>query len=267
MKKTKNYHAYTQYDKEPSGLKRLNFIAREVKKFAEKSELKSLKILDVGCGNGNISIPLASLGYEITGIDIDLKSVEHAKQNNPFKNAQFIVGDVEKDVPENNFDIIICSEILEHLNSPSEMLKYLKSKLNPAGLLLVTVPNGYGPFGLVDLLVRVLRKVGFAKAIDFLRGSVHETYEHIQSSDSATYHTQNFTMGRMRKLLDESNFKINRAVNSNFLFGVPPLYFPFGRGSATFNFLDELDCKVADFLPHLLASGWYFACSIGEQKR
>ncbi len=111
------YLQYTAYHLFPGGRKRLRIII----KYCEQRSLRlgrRLRVLDVGCGNGAISLPVASLDHSLLGIDISPESVEFASHRNPFPNARFMVHNLmEKLLPE-KFDLVICSEVLEHLPEP-----------------------------------------------------------------------------------------------------------------------------------------------------
>jgi SAM-dependent methyltransferase len=69
---------------------------------------KPLKILDCPCGWGRYSNPLAELGHEVTGIDIDTESIEMAKVNSPKNNPpDFRVGDMRKLKMDKEYDVIL----------------------------------------------------------------------------------------------------------------------------------------------------------------
>lgn len=78
------------------------------------------------------------------GIDIHSPSIGYAKKKNPFENVQFECTTVDK-LADQQFDIIIYSEVLEHLEDPSWMLNETKRKLKNNGIYIITIPNGYGP--------------------------------------------------------------------------------------------------------------------------
>ncbi|GAB4315526.1 MAG: hypothetical protein Kow0019_15700 [Methanobacteriaceae archaeon] len=110
---------------------------------------KESKGLDLGCGIGNITYPLSYLGYKMVGIDISETNIKIAKSKS-FKglNPQFFVGNAENLDLNNIFDFCICSEVLEHLNQPQKVLNTLNHLLKDNGIIIVTIPNGYGPYSL-----------------------------------------------------------------------------------------------------------------------
>lgn len=107
------------------------------------------KILDYGCGNGEISIFLAKNGAKVIGIDISNISIENAKkkaiEEGVEKNTSFFVMDAEKlEFKENSFDIIVCSGVLHHLDiqrAYSELARTLK----PDGEIICNEPLIHNP--------------------------------------------------------------------------------------------------------------------------
>ncbi len=99
-------------------------------------------ILDAGCGEGHLlrfihdSAPIHALfGVDATGIAIAKASVRC-----PF--AQLVQGDLSR-LPfgEETFDIITCTEVLEHIPEYDATIKELVRVLKPGGLLMITFPN------------------------------------------------------------------------------------------------------------------------------
>ncbi|MFH1967837.1 MAG: class I SAM-dependent methyltransferase, partial [bacterium] len=98
------------------------------------------KILDVGCGEGNLSIKLREKGIEVVGIERDEKSYNSAKEN---INKVFFA-DVEKfqlPFPIGYFNCIIYADILEHLICPLAVLKNHRDFLNDSGYIIASIPN------------------------------------------------------------------------------------------------------------------------------
>ena len=56
------------------------------------------------------------------------------------------------------FDIVVLSDILEHLEHSENLLNEVKNILSPHGIILISIPNGYGPFEIENF---ILRKLGY----------------------------------------------------------------------------------------------------------
>lgn len=100
------------------------------------------RILDVGCGKGIIEYLLPE-NISCLGCDIVEEAIESARLlNQRKKNRQFLVCDIEKTSPAcGKFDIIVISEVLEHLANDEKMLEKARSLLKDEGILIITVPN------------------------------------------------------------------------------------------------------------------------------
>lgn len=96
-------------------------------------------ISEIGCGEGHILGLLKNNGYSlIRGLDIDEENVKNAKLNLPDVNIN--VGNIYKLTPENDSaDLIICCEVLEHLDEPGKALEKLCQLSN--NYFIVSVPN------------------------------------------------------------------------------------------------------------------------------
>ncbi len=103
------------------------------------SSIKNSRILDIGCANGYVGGYFKSKGNYVVGFDISKKAITHARRT--LDNA-FVV-DLENDpLPRlKPFDVLILSEIVEHLFQPEQTVQRLIKYLKPKGLLLITTPN------------------------------------------------------------------------------------------------------------------------------
>ena len=221
----KNYHKYTEYERYVD-FKRLDFIVKCLQSYFNRSNVKGL---DLGCGEGNITVPLAFLGYRMTGIDISPQRIKKARsKQSTMDNPKFFVGDAENLKVRKKFDFVICSEVLEHLNTPQKALKSIKEILNKSGLLIVTIPNGYGPYSLI---------------FDHFRNIIRRIIPKVGASD----HVQAFKLSEICNLLNEVGFEILKVKHSDFIAFLPPLQ--------NINVICRWDCKVADKLPSALVSG------------
>lgn len=99
-------------------------------------------ICDLGCGNGHIAGRLASLGYEVTGVDASRSGINIAQRAYPQVN--FIEALIGEDLGSADFDLVISSDVIEHLYRPSDLLEAAFSSLKPGGHILIGTPyHGY----------------------------------------------------------------------------------------------------------------------------
>ncbi|BAY60597.1 type 11 methyltransferase [Calothrix brevissima NIES-22] len=106
---------------------------------------RPIRILDIGCGNGSLSNLIAKNGYEVVGIEESDSGMELASY--AFPECRFIQGSIYN-LPyqelEDKFDIVIASEVIEHLFYPKELVRNAKKCLKPNGRLILTTPyHGY----------------------------------------------------------------------------------------------------------------------------
>lgn len=254
----RRFDAATDYQVIPGGRKKLDYIFSVAQRLLK--EKGRVRVLDVGCGNGSLTFPLAALGCLATGVDIDAGSIERNRADRRPGNAQFeVVSGDDFDLHE-KFDLVICSEVLEHLHVPQPLVDTISRHLEPGGLLVVTVPNGYGPREVLGRTENFLReRLGFGKLIDPIRGAFgmvdKKTKWAVHTSNPEQEHVQKFTTGQMRKLFDQAGLSLQETINSIFIFGVI-----FGKNPK----VDHLDGRLADHLPHFASSGWYFLCRKNE---
>ena len=128
---------------------RIKYINRVVSKYNKVNKtdtLSKLKCLDIGCGGGLLSERLARLGASVTGIDVTKSSIETAKIHafNSGLNINYINTDVSafiKQDPRKNFDLIIASEVIEHLDNRNLFFKEVSKLLKNKGILILTTIN------------------------------------------------------------------------------------------------------------------------------
>ena len=106
--------------------------------------VKGGRVLDVGCGNGERLALLKTLGWNVKGIDPDREAVEKAKQMGLDADC---ADPKAMDYPNDSFDAVISSHVIEHSPQPLEMLAECARVLKPGGRLVVVTPNAES-FGL-----------------------------------------------------------------------------------------------------------------------
>jgi len=105
---------------------------------------KNSSVLELGCATGYMSAYLThELNCQVTGVEIDAKACEKAKK----QCYKVLNADVEENVwleelAGQQFDCILCADIIEHLRDPLAFLKKIKVLLKPNGALIASLPNG-----------------------------------------------------------------------------------------------------------------------------
>jgi len=105
--------------------------------------LKELKILDIGCGGGLLCEPLNRLGAVMTGIDASKNNIEvaklHSKEMN--LNIKYICCSPENLNFENEFDIILNMEVVEHVSNVNLFIQNCSKLIKKKGIMFVATIN------------------------------------------------------------------------------------------------------------------------------
>ena len=265
--------------------KRLRFFISHIEAERNRNclEPEQVRALDVGCGTGvNVTIPLANMKYSVVGIDPDPNSISRAQHlSSDLTNLQFICGMLEDQVFREPFHIIICSEVLEHLASPAKLLWQIKKNLHDKGLLLLSVPNGFGYFEIESPLwqliarSRLLTQTLYSMEYRFWRrfGSPGLLARRAMEYDSCRYsltqstlstdqsHFQSLTSSEVSRLLSDQGFRILERRNTTLL-----------AGNLIGLMVRELDpflrwnSRAADKFPALAAAGWLVAARANNRS-
>lgn len=244
--------------------KRLEFIAGQIQCHKRLRKTDHPSLLDVGCGNGTlVALPLAEMGYSVLGVDVDRASVEKAVSLNPFRHAQFRLLSTPGDLLcLGKFDVVICSEVLEHLPDPLALLRTISQVVKDEGLVLVTTPNGYGPFEVENYVLRKTRLLEFlVRCKRLIPGKLFPEASRDDRSmamsateNKSSLHVHFFRREPLLLLFERAGFKCLEFRNSTVLGG--------SLSNALLRRWPRLlrwNARLADHVPYFLASGWYFS--------
>ena len=226
-----------------------------------------LRVLELGCGNGRIvTLPIAEQGFETVGIDAHAASIESARADAAdLPNVRFRTGDFREAPTDGSFHAVVLSDVLEHVDDPGAMLDVATAALRPDGIVLVSIPNGYGPYEIEQFLVRTrvlwlplvvvrgLVRLG-VRGKHALRGVPPAPPEPPAYNDDSP-HVQHFTLRRFVALLRSRGLRISVRRNGAFV-GGDLTYFAFYFVPG----LVRLSLRVVDRLPAAAAGSWLFEC-------
>lgn len=106
-----------------------------------KISLSGKKILDLGCGGGILSEALATVGADVTGIDIEPNLIDVAKNHAQQMGLQIDYQVLNVVDLKQKFDVIVCMEMLEHVANPQEIITTMAACLKAGGLVFLSTIN------------------------------------------------------------------------------------------------------------------------------
>jgi 2-polyprenyl-3-methyl-5-hydroxy-6-metoxy-1,4-benzoquinol methylase len=99
------------------------------------------RVLDVGSGSGWVARQLATKGAKVVSVDLSERNLEKTKLTLGRESADFVLADAYR-LPfrKGSFDVVVASEVLEHLNSPATCLQEFERILAPHGKVITSTP-------------------------------------------------------------------------------------------------------------------------------
>ena len=193
---TKLAHEWWNYDGKFKTLHkfnpvRLELIIDEIKRNFKTTEdqnkpLSNISILDIGCGGGLMSEPLARLGAKVTGIDAVEKNVKsaqiHAEQNG--LEINYLQSTVEELDNKNKFDVVLNLEVIEHVNNQELFVSKSCELINDNGLIFIATINK-------TLFSLVFAKYFAEYVLGFLPKGTHEWSKFLTPEDLYGYLIKN----------------------------------------------------------------------------
>ncbi len=128
---------------------RLDYITQQIAAEFERDltnahPFKGLRLLDIGCGGGLLSEPMARLGAEVVGADAAERNIPvasiHAEQSGLTIDYQHTTAEALADAGE-QFDVVLNMEVVEHVADPQAYLNACQQLLKPGGLMVCSTLN------------------------------------------------------------------------------------------------------------------------------
>jgi SAM-dependent methyltransferase len=231
--------------------KKIRFILPLIARLREKLG-RDVLILDFGCGNAlGVGQYLIGEGIDYLGVDFHEPSLSFAREHFGGPKAEF-----RTDVPKDRvFDVIIYADVIEHVHDPLGLVKAYAHQLAPDGVMIWSIPNGYGP---CEIEKKIDKRLRLYQALRFVKHAMRRLTERSMTMPaSAPYnndsgHVQFFTLGALRRLAATTGFKIVQVAHGGFV-GADLT----GNTIFTSRRFIEWNIRVADRLPSWMVSNWY----------
>ncbi len=186
-------------------------------KLKDKQEVK---VLDIGCGDGGDifrwAFSFKNKNVEFFGLELSDPFVRFAKEvvkKKNLENCSFEKMDVEKDGIKGKFDLVLVSEVLEHLKDPKALLERINSILNKSGYIIISTPNSNNlvkyPFLLLKNIISKSNTKGATQTLAYEDKHFKTEEQHISVLSTA----------KLEKMLQESDFKDLKFFRGSVTFG------------------------------------------------
>ena len=210
-------------------------------------------ILDVGCGIGNIAAPLASKGYTVLGIDVHAPSIERAATLHCLPNLTFRVAPVQS-LDLSRFDIIVLTEVLEHVKDWRGMLDYLAKGMKQDAVLILTVPNGLSPMEVVCRPSYMLKKTKRGtRIVQGIKRLLHT--QDLTTADEQTPHVNFYGLKTLHTAFEANHLVVEQFYSIFFLWSLWECFF----SKLISDKWARRDYLLAQHLPSSWRAMWFFA--------
>lgn len=180
---------YNQFHKNTSVqgkiIKNNNFTYRNILQYIDKYGINKKNSLDIGCGAGTLCFYMANKGMHVLGVDISSKAIKACQKSSKElkldKLTCFEVVNFPKESISGKFDLVILTEVIEHLSNDKLALEKIFNSLNKGGIAILTTPSLNAP----------LYRLGYAKNFDKRVG-----------------HLRRYTVNSLVNISKEAGFKI-----------------------------------------------------------
>jgi SAM-dependent methyltransferase len=210
-----------------------------MKRYLPKSPSHTIYFLDLGCGEGHLYSLLKQqcYDYKYLGLEFSQEQVKKARRDGiPVRRANL---NEKFPLPNSSFDIILASEILEHIYDPEFFLEEIHRVLKPDGILFLTTPN------IASLGSRLKLLFGIRPAAIDVR--VRNTSAHIHG----------FTISDLKALFSDTDFTVRYVTGTDF-------YLPFLAKDTPV--LGSVCLLLARLFP-TLSAGFFFVCTLSSAQR
>jgi ubiquinone/menaquinone biosynthesis C-methylase UbiE len=130
----------------PSFRNRYRFVQAQLRQLSEQHRFE--RALNLGTGEGDYDRMIAGHVAHLTACDVNQADVDYARAlNQGVMNLKYEINDaLNLSYPNGNFDLLVSSEVIEHVGDPAKMLTEMYRVLAPGGWVIMTFPSREFPF-------------------------------------------------------------------------------------------------------------------------
>jgi len=159
------------------------------------------RVLDFGCGTGNVARELARRGYDVRGCDVSAGMIDEARRAFPDMEWVRVTPGFDLPFDDATFDAVVASSVLEYVADPAETIRQVARVLRPRGIAVVTVPDTRRMIRRVERIARVVLHGPIVRRIAGRVARVRRYSEYLALSRNR------FTVPRWRACFDDAGMR------------------------------------------------------------
>ncbi len=164
-----------------------------INKMQELNNKKKFKLLDIGCGRGELLAAAQTLEIDAEGIEFSKTMAQYVQKKYNINVYRTPIEEFAKDNPKAKYDAVTLNAVLEHVYDPDSMIKSISKITNPSGLLYIDVPNEPS---LVTMIANLFGLIKGTREVYNLSPSWHP------------YHIWGFNVKSLKALLNKHGFEV-----------------------------------------------------------
>lgn len=205
------------------------------------STLSAKKLLDIGCGDGSLSLLVQQVSgaKEVFGVEMSALAARQAKSRGIAASRM----DIEKSplpYKDRSFDLVLCGDLLEHIFNPSDVINEIRRVLKPKGYLVLTAPN------LASWYNRLIFPLGFqpfstAVSLEYPQAGKVKLFDYSETwrvSGWGGEHLRVMTLKAVKDLLRMHGFRVTKVKGAHGVFAHNRFYY------RLIQFADQMVCKI-----------------------
>jgi 2-polyprenyl-3-methyl-5-hydroxy-6-metoxy-1,4-benzoquinol methylase len=242
-------------------VRRLFFVENAIREHLGERGNSPVVVADIGCGTGELlTIPLSeNLGNSVViyAYEPESGTFQSLKNRIDELGIQNILPIHDKESLQIlTYDVIIVSEVIEHVEDPIDFLDELKQLLKAHGIMIITTPNGFGIFEIETMLFNTLDLIGIIPVLRKIKRKVFRTRNNsipLSNADSLAIspHINFFTLSDLYQIILGAGLSLKKIEGKHLTAG------PFSdRIIDKSEKLIKLNAYLGEILPLELTAGW-----------